>query len=168
MAIVEPGAFRTGWAGRSMVESPIRIDDYVETAGKRRAATRAVAGKQPGGPARAALAIIAAYEAAAPPLRLLLGGAALKVAPARFDALRDFQRVGGNDEARRRSGPEVIGRSRHVAIGVASTKAGLKLERVPHTLNDALGAVTDECSPHRGAHSDDAHQGSFLARLRSR
>ncbi|VWC42868.1 oxidoreductase [Burkholderia lata] len=89
VTIVEPGAFRTDWAGRSMVESAIRIDDYAETAGKRRAATRAVSGRQPGDPARAALAIIAAYEADEPPLRLLLGGAALKVALARLDALRD-------------------------------------------------------------------------------
>ncbi|MBN3800512.1 oxidoreductase, partial [Burkholderia sp. Ac-20392] len=34
VTIVEPGAFRTDWAGRSMVESAIRIDDYAETAGK--------------------------------------------------------------------------------------------------------------------------------------
>ena len=86
--IVEPGAFRTEWAGRSLVESPIMIADYAETAGKRRAATRASAGSQPGDPARAADAIIAAVEADSPPLRLLLGAPALQIARERLDALR--------------------------------------------------------------------------------
>lgn len=88
VTILEPGAFRTDWAGRSMIESRTIIDDYAETAGKRRAATRAVSGKQPGDPARAAAAIIAAYEAEEPPLRLLLGAPALKTARDRLDALR--------------------------------------------------------------------------------
>lgn len=88
VTILEPGAFRTDWAGRSMIESRTIIDDYAETAGKRRAATRAVSGKQPGDPARAAAAIIAAYEAEEPPLRLLLGASALKIARDRLDALR--------------------------------------------------------------------------------
>jgi len=86
--VLEPGAFRTDWAGRSMVESPTIIADYAETAGKRRQATRAVSGKQPGDPARAATAIISAYEASDPPLRLLLGAPALKIARERLDALR--------------------------------------------------------------------------------
>ena len=88
VTILEPGAFRTDWAGRSMVESPTIIADYAETAGKRRQATRAVSGKQPGDPARAATAIISAYEASEPPLRLLLGAPALKIARERLDALR--------------------------------------------------------------------------------
>ncbi|WP_448950827.1 oxidoreductase [Labrys neptuniae] len=87
VTIVEPGAFRTDWAGRSMVESPITIADYEETAGKRRALTRAVSGHQPGDPARAALAIIAAVEAPEPPLRLLLGAPALRIARQRLEAL---------------------------------------------------------------------------------
>jgi len=88
VTILEPGAFRTDWAGRSMVESPTIIADYAETSGKRRQATRAVSGKQPGDPARAATAIISAYEASDPPLRLLLGAPALKIARERLDALR--------------------------------------------------------------------------------
>ncbi|NLR99847.1 oxidoreductase [Rhizobium sp. P38BS-XIX] len=88
VTIVEPGAFRTNWAGRSMMESATVIDDYAETAGKRRQATRSVSGNQPGDPARAAAAIIAAYEADTPPLRLLLGASALAVARKRLDDLR--------------------------------------------------------------------------------
>ncbi|MGV4793494.1 oxidoreductase [Rhizobium sp. F40D2] len=88
VTILEPGAFRTDWAGRSMVESKTVIDDYAETSGKRRQSTRSVSGKQPGDPARAAAAIISAFEADEPPLRLLLGAPALKIARERLDALR--------------------------------------------------------------------------------
>ncbi|MFL5020565.1 MAG: SDR family NAD(P)-dependent oxidoreductase, partial [Rhizobium sp.] len=88
VTILEPGAFRTDWAGRSMVESSTIIDDYAETSGKRRRATRSISGNQPGDPARAATAIISAFEADEPPLRLLLGAPALKIARERLDALR--------------------------------------------------------------------------------
>jgi NAD(P)-dependent dehydrogenase (short-subunit alcohol dehydrogenase family) len=87
--IVEPGAFRTDWAGRSMIESPTTIKDYAETAGKRRTATKATSGSQPGDPAKAAAAIIQAVGAKEPPLRLLLGASALKVAYGRLDSLRE-------------------------------------------------------------------------------
>lgn len=87
--IVEPGAFRTDWAGRSMVDSKIVIEDYAESAGKRRTQTRAVSGKQPGDPARAANAIIRAVESETPPLRLLLGTSAYTVAMKRLDTLRE-------------------------------------------------------------------------------
>ncbi|MGO6735658.1 oxidoreductase [Rhizobium ruizarguesonis] len=88
VTILEPGAFRTDWAGRSMVESRTIIEDYAETSGKRRQATRSISGNQPGDPARAATAIISAFEADEPPLRLLLGAPALKIARERLDALR--------------------------------------------------------------------------------
>ncbi|WP_326955406.1 oxidoreductase [Amycolatopsis sp. NBC_01286] len=91
VTIVEPGAFRTNWSGPSMKQSPIRIDDYAETAGKRREATLSTYGSQPGDPARAAEAIVTVLAAAEPPLRLLLGTAALKVARGKIEALRrDF------------------------------------------------------------------------------
>jgi len=86
--IVEPGAFRTDWAGRSMVESATTIADYDETAGKRRTATRATSGQQPGDPQRAAHAIVDTVESGEPPLRLLLGASALKVAYGRLEALK--------------------------------------------------------------------------------
>lgn len=88
VTIVEPGAFRTNWAGSSMVESPIRIDDYSDTAGKRRQSTKASSGNQPGDPSRAAAAIIEAVEAEVPPLRLLLGAPALDLAYKRLEALK--------------------------------------------------------------------------------
>jgi NADP-dependent 3-hydroxy acid dehydrogenase YdfG len=88
VTIVEPGAFRTEWAGRSMIASSTVIDDYAETAGKRREATTASSGRQPGDPVKGAAALIAAMESEAPPLRLLLGKSALDVALKRLDALR--------------------------------------------------------------------------------
>jgi NAD(P)-dependent dehydrogenase (short-subunit alcohol dehydrogenase family) len=36
VTVVEPGAFRTDFAGRSLTQSSTVIDDYAETAGKRR------------------------------------------------------------------------------------------------------------------------------------
>ncbi|MFE5331114.1 oxidoreductase [Embleya sp. NPDC056575] len=89
VTIVEPAAFRTNWSGPSMRESAVRIADYADTAGARRAATRATYGRQPGDPDRAAAAIAAVVDAPEPPLRLLLGEAAVHIADARLDALRD-------------------------------------------------------------------------------
>jgi NAD(P)-dependent dehydrogenase (short-subunit alcohol dehydrogenase family) len=88
VTIVEPGAFRTNWSGPSMKQSAVRIDDYADTAGTRRDATLATYGTQPGDPARAAEAIVAALEADAPPLRLVLGTAALQVARGKLAALQ--------------------------------------------------------------------------------
>jgi len=88
VTIVEPGAFRTNWSGPSMKQSAVRIDDYADTAGTRRDATLATYGTQPGDPARAAEAIVAALEADAPPLRLVLGTAALQGARGKLAALQ--------------------------------------------------------------------------------
>lgn len=91
VTIVEPSGFRTDWAGRSAAESKNRIDDYAPTAGKNLKDLRDYSGKQPGDPVRAAAAIISAVESPNPPLRLLLGKAALKGARAKLDMLKkDF------------------------------------------------------------------------------
>jgi NAD(P)-dependent dehydrogenase (short-subunit alcohol dehydrogenase family) len=91
VTIVEPSGFRTDWAGRSAAESKTRIADYAPTAGKNLENLRDYSGKQPGDPVRAAAAIIAAVESPTPPLRLLLGKAALKGARAKLDMLKkDF------------------------------------------------------------------------------
>jgi NAD(P)-dependent dehydrogenase (short-subunit alcohol dehydrogenase family) len=78
--IVEPGPFRTDWAGRSIKQSKTRLPDYEQTAGKRRAQTEARSGNQAGDPVRGAEAIIKAVEAKDTPLRLLLGKPALDLA----------------------------------------------------------------------------------------
>lgn len=88
VTIVEPGGLRTRWAGASMRQSPTRLEDYEQTAGKRRESTLAVSGRQPGDPVRAAAAIAAVVDAEEPPLRLLLGSDALGGARARLERLR--------------------------------------------------------------------------------
>ncbi|WP_163570135.1 oxidoreductase [Fodinicola feengrottensis] len=88
VTIVEPGGLRTQWAGKSMQQSPTRLDDYEQTAGKRRDSTLAVSGHQPGDPVRAAAAIATVVDADVPPLRLLLGSDALAGARARLDRTR--------------------------------------------------------------------------------
>jgi NAD(P)-dependent dehydrogenase (short-subunit alcohol dehydrogenase family) len=71
--IVEPGPFRTDWAGRSLKTPKTPIADYAETAVARREDIRGYSGQQPGDPVRAAEAIVAAVESAKPPLHLVLG-----------------------------------------------------------------------------------------------
>lgn len=74
---VEPGPFRTDWAGRSLKQTRQPIDDYAEVAGRRRAGIAEKSGKQPGDPARAAQVIIEAVLAPQPPAHLVLGNAAM-------------------------------------------------------------------------------------------
>ncbi len=60
--IVEPGPFRTDWAGRSLKTPKHPIEAYTETAVARRNAIHGYSGSQPGDPVRAAEAIIATVE----------------------------------------------------------------------------------------------------------
>ena len=86
--LVEPSGFRTDWAGRSANESKRQIDDYAATAGARRTQSRALSGKQPGDPVRAAHAIVKAIESPNPPHHLLLGNHAYEAATAKLEDLR--------------------------------------------------------------------------------
>ena len=70
---IEPGPFRTDWAGRSLRQTPSRIADYADTSGARLKGTSEGTGRQAGDPARAAAAMIAVTEASAPPRHLVLG-----------------------------------------------------------------------------------------------
>lgn len=99
VTIVAPSGFRTDWAGRSANESPVHIADYAESAGANRTNIRGNHGKQAGDPARAAAAIMQITEVENPPLRLLLGNAAVNNArkkieqlQADFDAWEDVSR----------------------------------------------------------------------------
>jgi NAD(P)-dependent dehydrogenase (short-subunit alcohol dehydrogenase family) len=83
---VEPGGFRTDFAGRSLQQSATVIDDYAETAGKRRKEHDTAHGTQPGDPVRAAQAILTAVEADQPPALLMLGTDALGAIRAVIDA----------------------------------------------------------------------------------
>lgn len=70
---IEPGPFRTDWAGRSLRQTPTEIAEYADTVGARMQATSGYSGQQPGDPARAASVIIAVTEQADPPRHLVLG-----------------------------------------------------------------------------------------------
>lgn len=77
VTIVEPGPFRTEWAGASSVRAKKVIDDYKESAGTLIKTINSYSGNQPGDPVKAAKAIIKAIESDHPPLRLALGSTAL-------------------------------------------------------------------------------------------
>ena len=71
--LVEPGPFRTDFAGRSIRFTDQPLDAYHETAGKRREEMKGYSGAQAGDPVRAAEAIIEALSSDKPPRRLVLG-----------------------------------------------------------------------------------------------
>ena len=80
--IVDPGAFRTEFAGRSLKQAKANIADYAATAGPRRKENDHSHGTQPGDPARAATAIIQAVAGPRMPFRLLLGSDAVRIVAA--------------------------------------------------------------------------------------
>jgi NAD(P)-dependent dehydrogenase (short-subunit alcohol dehydrogenase family) len=97
VTVVEPGAFRTDFAGRSLAQSATVIDDYAATAGQRRKENDTMHGNQAGDPAKAGAAIIAAVESTEPPAFLLLGPDALvayrHVAEGRANEIAKWEQV---------------------------------------------------------------------------
>ncbi|WP_175952039.1 oxidoreductase [Burkholderia sp. BCC0405] len=84
---VAPGSFRTDWAGRSMLRTPRSIADYDAIFDPIRQAREEKSGKQPGDPAKAARAMLAAIAAEHPPAHLLLGSDALRLVRGKLAAL---------------------------------------------------------------------------------
>ncbi|OBJ52235.1 oxidoreductase [Mycobacterium asiaticum] len=74
---IEPGAFRTDWATRSMKESSSPIADYADVAA-RKDLIKQFADHLPGDPRKVAEAVLMVSELDDPPLRLLLGRDVLK------------------------------------------------------------------------------------------
>jgi NAD(P)-dependent dehydrogenase (short-subunit alcohol dehydrogenase family) len=85
---VEPGMFRTDWAGRSMVRSERKIRDYDAIFDPIREARKSRNGKQPGDPAKAGKAIATFLTSSEPPLHLLLGSDALDYVQKELEVLR--------------------------------------------------------------------------------
>jgi len=85
---VEPGGFRTDWAGRSMVRAARSIGDYdpiIEPIRKRR---MELSGWQVGDPKKAARAMLKVALSADPPAHLLLGSDAVRLVEEKMQLLQ--------------------------------------------------------------------------------
>ncbi|WP_226571091.1 oxidoreductase [Mangrovibacter yixingensis] len=76
---VQPGSFRTDWAGRSMVRSARTISDYDASFNPIRETREKRSGHQPGDPAKAARAMLQLINSPEPPVSLLLGSDAVQL-----------------------------------------------------------------------------------------
>ena len=70
---VEPGPFRTNWAGASASYEDTKIEDYKASVGENLAWMKSIDGNQPGDPAKAAKAIFEMTHLDNPPLLFPLG-----------------------------------------------------------------------------------------------
>jgi NAD(P)-dependent dehydrogenase (short-subunit alcohol dehydrogenase family) len=86
---IEPGSFRTDWAGRSMRRVERTLTDYDELFDPIRAARVKASGNQLGNPAKASDAVLAILDEAEPPAHLILGSDALKLVGAARTAVDD-------------------------------------------------------------------------------
>ncbi len=97
VTVIEPGPFRTDWAGRSLKIPRNEIEAYASTAGARRNQIAGYSGKQAGDPERAAQAIIRVAESPNPPMNLILGKDGLKRVREKLDkfteTLRQWENV---------------------------------------------------------------------------
>lgn len=78
VTIIEPGGFRTDFAGGSLARAKTIIDDYSATSGATRDYLTARHGAQPGDPAKLGAVLCQLVDMEKPPLRLALGGDALQ------------------------------------------------------------------------------------------
>ena len=89
---IEPGGFRTDWAGRSMVRAARSIADYdalIEPIRKRRIEA---SGWQIGDPDKAAAAMLMVAHSDNPPAHLLLGSDAVRLVGEKMKSLQaDFE-----------------------------------------------------------------------------
>jgi len=89
---IEPGPYRTDWAGRSLRQTPCTIADYADTTAKRLKATSEISGHQPGDPVRAAALMFDLSRMAQPPRNVALGGMAMEKGVERLqEKLADFE-----------------------------------------------------------------------------
>lgn len=87
VTIVEPGPFRTNWAGKGSKDATKHIADYAETAGTTKKTIHGYSGNQPGDPVKAAELIISTIGQKNPPLRLPLGQMAIEGMRAKIKAV---------------------------------------------------------------------------------
>ncbi|WP_279637939.1 SDR family NAD(P)-dependent oxidoreductase [Corallococcus aberystwythensis] len=87
VTVLEPGGFRTDWAGESMTIPEFR-PEYAPTVGVVAQHMRARTGKEPGDPDRAAQVLLKVAALASPPLHLVLGSDAFELSQEKLDALK--------------------------------------------------------------------------------
>jgi NAD(P)-dependent dehydrogenase (short-subunit alcohol dehydrogenase family) len=85
---VEPGGFRTDWAGRSMVRAPRSIADYDAIFEPLRKRRMEYSGNQVGDPQKAAHAMLKLVASDNPPAHLLLGSDAVRLVDEKMKALQ--------------------------------------------------------------------------------
>ncbi len=88
VTIVEPGAFRTDFNGRSLAAPEQPIDDYAPITSPFLQWLQEMDGKQPGDPDQAAIAMIKVVESNNPPLRLALGADAVSTIEAKLESVK--------------------------------------------------------------------------------
>ncbi|BDU21380.1 oxidoreductase [Dyella sp. GSA-30] len=85
---VEPGGFRTDWAGRSMVRSDRHIADYDAVFDPLRERRKNFSGNQPGDPHKAGEALLKLIASDDPPMHLLLGRDAMNMVREKLGLLK--------------------------------------------------------------------------------
>jgi NAD(P)-dependent dehydrogenase (short-subunit alcohol dehydrogenase family) len=97
---IQPGPFRTQWAGANMQRATRKLEAYAETAGATDAMFHRINGSQPGDPVKAAQAIMKVVDSENPPLRLPLGQIAMDRISSKLktvhDELETWKEVGLN------------------------------------------------------------------------
>lgn len=88
VSIVEPGPFRTNFAGEGLGLAKNVIEDYSQTAGKLRHNLKEKDGKQEGDPIKASKAIIDMVNSENPTLRLPLGRIALMLIGKKLESVK--------------------------------------------------------------------------------
>ena len=95
---IEPGPFRTDWAGRSANYVEPKIEDYATSAGERMKWIQSVNGNQVGDPIRAAQAMYNLTKLENPPVHLPLGGQAYQGAKLKLEVMKkeieEFESLG--------------------------------------------------------------------------
>lgn len=76
---IEPGSFRTDWAGRSMTRAERTVDDYDELFEPLRERRLKASGNQLGDPVKAGEAVVRIASEERPPAHLVLGSDALRL-----------------------------------------------------------------------------------------
>jgi NAD(P)-dependent dehydrogenase (short-subunit alcohol dehydrogenase family) len=85
---VEPGSFRTDWAGRSMIRAKRSISDYDALMNPIRERRQKISGHQPGDPAKLGAALVELVNSQNPPAHLLLGSDAYRLVQEKLTTLQ--------------------------------------------------------------------------------